>query len=62
MTARKAGSKSERRDRAVSKVAREHLRMEIGMEHADSEHRIKVADLRRALADAYDEGVRSALS
>lgn len=62
MTARKALSKSERREQAVRKVARDHLHMDIGMQHADSEHVIKVADLRRALTDAYDAGVRSAMS
>ena len=62
MPERKTSSKADRREQAVCKVARERLHVELGMEHRESERTITMAELRRVLEDAYDLGVRSALS
>lgn len=50
------------REDAVCKAARDELHIELAMEHRDSEHRIGVVQLRKALELAYDLGRRSALS
>jgi hypothetical protein len=51
-----------RRDEAIAAVARDVLRIELPMQHADTEHGgITTTDLRRALAAAYDAGRKSAL-
>jgi hypothetical protein len=50
------------REDAVCKAARDELHVELAMEHRESEHRVTVVQLRRALELAYDLGRRSALS
>lgn len=50
------------RAKAVAQVARDTLRIELDMEHKDAAQTVSVADLRRALEQAYDLGRKSALS
>lgn len=52
----------DKRERAVRRVAHERFGITLEMEHPETERSITMAELRRALEDAYDLGVRSSLS
>ena len=54
--------RADKRERAVRKVAHERFGITLEMEHRESVREITMAELRRALEEAYDLGVRSALS
>jgi hypothetical protein len=50
------------RESAVAKAALDALRIEIDMEHRESEHSVTSAALRTALELAYDLGKRAGMS
>jgi hypothetical protein len=48
------------REQAVRQAAREALRVEIGMDHQDTERSFTTSELQHALELAYEQGRRSA--
>jgi hypothetical protein len=53
---------TDKREQAVCKAAREIFSLELAMEHGDSERRVKMHELRKALEPAYDLGREAEMS